>query len=126
MKLRKGDTVEVITGKDKGKQGEIAFVFPKTNKVIINGVNTAAKHQRPRRANDPGGIIEKDLPIDASNVMYVHKGKTKESRFSPRLKAAVAHELDVTELAKNEPQRLFPDSPKTEPLPKWVPSDPTW
>ena len=76
MKLKKGDLVEVITGKDRGKQGEIAFVFPTTNKVIINGVNTAAKHQRPRRANDPGGIIEKDLPIDASNVMYVHKGKT--------------------------------------------------
>jgi large subunit ribosomal protein L24 len=75
MKLKKGDLVEVITGKDKGKQGEIAFVFPKTNKVIVNGVNTASKHQRPTRANDPGGIIDKDLPIDASNVMLVHKGK---------------------------------------------------
>ena len=76
MKLKKGDLVEVITGKDKGKQGEIAFIFPKVNKVIINGVNTAAKHQRPTRANDPGGIIDKDLPINASNVMFVHKGKT--------------------------------------------------
>mgnify|MGYP006307877011 FL=1 len=75
MKLRKGDTVEVITGKDKGKQGEIAFVFPKTNKIIINGVNTASKHQRPQRANEPGGIIEKDMPLDASNVMLVHNGK---------------------------------------------------
>ena len=86
MKLKKGDLVEVITGKDKGKQGEIAFVFPKTNKVIINGVNTAAKHQRPRRANDPGGIIEKDLPIDASNVMYVHKGKTVRLGYSTNAK----------------------------------------
>ena len=75
MKLKKGNTVEVITGKDKGKQGEIAFVFPKSNKVIVNGVNTAAKHQKARRANDPGGIIDKDLPIHASNVMLVHKGK---------------------------------------------------
>ena len=74
MKLKKGDLVEVITGKDKGKQGEIAFVFPKTNKVIINGVNTSAKHQRPVRANDPGGIIDKDMPMNASNVMLVHKG----------------------------------------------------
>ena len=73
-KLKKGDTVEVITGKDKGKQGEIAHVFPKTDKVLINGVNTASKHQRATRANDQGGIIEKDLPIHASNVMYVHKG----------------------------------------------------
>ena len=75
MKLRKGDTVEVITGKDKGRQGEIEHVFPKTNKVIVSGVNTASKHQRPTRANDQGGIIDKDMPIDASNVMLVHKGK---------------------------------------------------
>jgi large subunit ribosomal protein L24 len=75
MKLRKGDTVEVITGKDKGKQGEIAFVFPKTNKVIVNGINVAAKHQKARRANEQGGIIHKDLPLHASNVMLVHKGK---------------------------------------------------
>jgi large subunit ribosomal protein L24 len=74
MKLRKGDTVEVITGKDKGKQGEIAFVYPKTNKVVIHGVNTASKHQQARRANEPGGIIDLDLPIDASNVMLVHTG----------------------------------------------------
>ena len=75
MKLKKGDLVEVITGKDKGKQGEIAFVFPKDNTVIVNGVNTASKHQRPIRANDPGGIIEKDMALDASNVMLVHNGK---------------------------------------------------
>ncbi len=75
MKLRKGDTVEVITGKDKGKQGEIAFVFPKTNKIIVNGINVASKHQKARRANEQGGIIHKDLPLHASNVMLVHKGK---------------------------------------------------
>ncbi len=75
MKLKKGDTVEVITGKDKGKQGEIAFVFPKTNQVIINGVNTAQKHQRAQRANEQGGIIDKDMPINASNVMLVYKGR---------------------------------------------------
>jgi len=75
MKLKKGDTVEVITGKDKGKQGEIAFVFPKINRIIVNGINVASKHQRAQRANDPGGIIEKDLPFDASNVMLVHKGQ---------------------------------------------------
>ena len=75
MKLRKGDTVEVITGKDKGKQGEIDRVFPKTNKIIVHGVNTASKHSRPTRANEQGGIIDKDLPFDASNVMLVHNGK---------------------------------------------------
>ena len=75
MKLRKGDTVEVITGKDKGKQGEIEHVFPKTNKLIVNGVNTASRHSKPTRANEQGGIIDKDMPIDASNVMLVHGGK---------------------------------------------------
>jgi large subunit ribosomal protein L24 len=74
LKLKKGDTVEVITGKDKGRQGEIAFVFPKTNKIIVNGINVASKHQRPLRANEPGGIIDKDMPLDASNVMLVHNG----------------------------------------------------
>lgn len=76
MKLRKGDTVEVITGKDKGKQGEIDQVFPKSGKIIVHGVNTASKHSKPTRANEQGGIIDKDLPFDASNVMLVHGGKT--------------------------------------------------
>ena len=75
MKLKKGDTVEVITGKDKGKQGEIEFVFPKSNKIIVQGINIAAKHSKPSRANEQGGIIDKDMPLDASNVMLVHKGK---------------------------------------------------
>ena len=75
MKLRKGDPVVVITGKDKGKEGVVERVMPKQNKVIVTGVNTAAKHQTARRANEQAGIIDKDMPIDASNVMYLHKGK---------------------------------------------------
>jgi large subunit ribosomal protein L24 len=75
MKLKKGDTVVVISGKDKGREGEVAQVLPAENKVIVNGVNTARKHQKARAANQQGGIIERDMPIDASNVMLVHKGK---------------------------------------------------
>ena len=75
MKLRKGDTVVVIAGKDKGKEGEVAQVFPSDNKVIVTGVNTAKKHQKARSATQQGGIIDRDMPIDASNVMLVHKGK---------------------------------------------------
>ena len=106
MKLKKGDTVEVITGKDKGKQGEIAFVFPKTNKVIVNGINVASKHQKARRANEPGGIIEKDLPIHASNVMLVHKGKTVRVGYkinNDGTKVRVARPSGVDQL----PVRLF-------------------
>jgi large subunit ribosomal protein L24 len=75
MKLKKGDTVVVITGKDKGKQGQVMTVLPASNKVIVAGVNLASKHQKPRRANQQAGIIEKDMPMHASNVMLVHKGK---------------------------------------------------
>ena len=75
MKLKKGDTVVVITGKDKGAQGEVLQVLPTENKVIVSGVNIAKKHQKARRVNEPGGIIDRDMPMDASNVMLVHKGK---------------------------------------------------
>ena len=78
MKLKKGDTVRVITGKDKGVEGVITEVFPATNKVIVTGVNTAKKHQKARSATQQGGIIDRNMPIDASNVMLVHKGKTTQ------------------------------------------------
>ena len=75
MKLKKGDTVIVITGKDKGKQGEVQRVLPAADKVVVSGVNTATKHAKARRANDKAGIIDRDMPIHVSNVMLVHKGK---------------------------------------------------
>ena len=76
MKLKKGDTVIVIAGKDKGKQGEITKVLPKENKVEIEGVNVAKRHLAARGgASNTGGIVDKDMPINASNVMLVHKGK---------------------------------------------------
>ncbi|HEX2785140.1 MAG TPA: 50S ribosomal protein L24 [Ilumatobacteraceae bacterium] len=75
MKLRKGDTVKVIAGKDRGQEGEVVQVFPTQNKVLVNGINTAKKHSKARRANQPGGIIDRDMPVDASNLMLMHKGK---------------------------------------------------
>ena len=56
--------------------------MPKDNKVLVSGVNTASKHQRARRANEQSGIIDKDMPIDASNVMYLHKGKPVRLGYS--------------------------------------------
>ena len=75
MKLKKGDTVKVISGKDKGQEGEVVHVFPSDNKVLVNGINTAKKHSKARKSNQQGGIIDRDMPVDASNVMLVHKGK---------------------------------------------------
>ncbi len=75
MKLRKGDTVRVIAGKDMNKEGEIIEVLPRRNKVIVDGVNIAKRHTKARSATTKADIIEKPMPIDASNVMFVHKGK---------------------------------------------------
>ncbi len=71
MKLREGDRVMVISGKDAGKESRIARVFPKKDKIIVEGVNTAKKHQKPRGQTMQGGIIDKDMPIHVSNVMIV-------------------------------------------------------
>ncbi|MGH8999929.1 MAG: 50S ribosomal protein L24 [Acidimicrobiia bacterium] len=71
MKLRKGDKVRVIAGKDVGREGAIMRVLPDRNRVIVDGVNVAKKHMRPTRATTQGGIIDKDMPLDASNVALV-------------------------------------------------------
>jgi large subunit ribosomal protein L24 len=71
MELRTGDQVKVVTGKDKGKESRVAHVFPKTGKIIVEGVATARRHTRPRGQTMQGGIIDKDMPIDASNVMIL-------------------------------------------------------
>jgi large subunit ribosomal protein L24 len=71
MRLKTGDKVMVITGKDAGKESRIAKVFPTDHKVIVEGVNTSKKHQKPRGRTMQGGIIDKDMPIDSSNIMIV-------------------------------------------------------
>ena len=68
MKLRKGDRVIVLSGKDRGQTGEIMKVLPDVNKVIVEGINVAKKHQRQTQARIKGGIIDKDMPLAASAV----------------------------------------------------------
>jgi len=70
-KLRKGDEVEVLTGKDRTKRGTIMKVLPKENKVIVEGVNVAKKHQRQTKARVKGGIIDKDMPLHTASVALV-------------------------------------------------------
>ena len=69
MKIKKNDTVQVIAGKDKGKKGKVVAVFPKTNKVVVEGVNIQTKHAKAQQ-NAPAEIRKQEGPIDASNVMY--------------------------------------------------------
>ena len=71
MKLKKGDTVKVIAGKDTGKESIVSKVLPAKGKVQVEGVNTAKRHTKPSGQTMQGGIIDKDMPIDASNVMIV-------------------------------------------------------
>jgi len=74
LKIKRGDKVEVIAGKDKGKQGKVLHVNREDDRVVVEGINMISKHQKPRGA-DQGGIIKKEAAIHASNVMYVHNGK---------------------------------------------------
>ena len=81
MKLVKGDKVIVISGKDKGKIGNIQKALPKEHKVIVDGVNVRKKHVKPSQTNPEGSIQEIFAPIDVSNVMYYDKKKKKGSRI---------------------------------------------
>ena len=81
LKIKKGDTVKVITGKDKDKEGKVLSVDAKKAKVLVEGVNMITKHAKPTAANQNGGIVQKEAPIDISNVMYVHKGKATRIGF---------------------------------------------
>jgi large subunit ribosomal protein L24 len=73
MKIRKGDRVKVLTGKDRGKEGEVITVHTAAGKVTVEGVNVAKKHQKPTRSMQQGGIIDKPMPIDVSNVSLIDR-----------------------------------------------------
>jgi large subunit ribosomal protein L24 len=75
MKIRKDDTVVVLSGKDKGKHGKVVRTFPAQDKLIVEGVNVAKRHQKPTRSMQQGGIIDKAMPIHVSNVALVVDGK---------------------------------------------------
>jgi large subunit ribosomal protein L24 len=79
MKIKKGDNVVVISGRDKGKQGEVLRVFPDASRLIVQGVHIARRHAKPRMG-DPGGIVEKELTIHVSNVSHLDPKSGKPSR----------------------------------------------
>ena len=81
MKIKKGDMVKVIAGTDKGKEGKVISVDQKNGRVVVENVNMLTKHTKPSMANQNGGIIHQEAPIDISNVMYVHKGETTRIGF---------------------------------------------
>lgn len=89
MKIKKDDMVKVIAGKDKGKEGKVLSVDAKNHKVLVEGVNKVFKHSKPSMQNQAGGIIEKEAPIDISNVMYLYKGSPVRVGFQGEKKDKV-------------------------------------
>ena len=81
LKIKKGDTVKVIAGKDNGSEGKVLSVDSKNHKVLVEGINMITKHQKPSQANPNGGIVQKEAPIDISNVMLVVKGQATRVGF---------------------------------------------
>ena len=81
LKIKKGDTVKVIAGKDKDKEGKVIAVDHKNGRVTVEGVNMLTKHTKPSMTNQNGGIVHQEAYIDASNVMYLHKGAATRVGF---------------------------------------------
>lgn len=85
MNVKKNDTVVVLSGKDKGKQGKVLSVNPEAGKVIVEGVNVATRHQKPRRQGEEGGIVKKETPIYACKVMTVCPKCNKATRVAHKI-----------------------------------------
>ena len=83
-KIKKGDLVRVIAGKDKGKEGKVISIDRKNERVLVEGINMITKHTKPSAQNQNGGIINQEAPISISNVMYVVNGKTTRIGFTEK------------------------------------------
>ena len=85
LKIKKGDRVQVLTGKDRGAKGEVTRVLPEAGKVIVDGVNVAKKHQKATKATMQGGIIDKDMPLPVANVALLCPSCSKPTRVGYKL-----------------------------------------
>ena len=85
MKIRKNDMVMIISGNDRGKTGKVLKVFPKKYRLIIEGINLRKKHTKPNQKNPQGGILEKEAPINASNVMILDPKTSEPTRIGSRI-----------------------------------------
>lgn len=85
MKIKKGDTVLVISGNDKGKTAQVLKVLIKTDRVVVEGVNVVSRHTKPSNSNPDGGIVKKEAPIHASNVMLVDPKTNERTRVGSKV-----------------------------------------
>ncbi len=83
MKIKKGDTVLVISGKDKARKGKVIEVFPKQNRLIVEGINLRKKHMKPKKSGEKGQIVETSAPLNASDVKFICSkcGKAARTRY---------------------------------------------
>ncbi len=88
MKTKKGDTVKIISGKNRGKTGKITLVFPKKNKIVVEGVNIRKRHTRPKKQGQKGQIIQMPMPIDVSNAVLICSRCSKPTRVGSRVVGA--------------------------------------
>lgn len=82
MKIKKGDTVKIISGKDRGKSGKITVVLSENNRIVVEGVNMRKKHTRPKRQGQKGQIVQMPMPVHVSNAMLICSSCNKTTRIS--------------------------------------------
>jgi len=85
MKIKKNDNVKIISGNSKGKTGKVLKVFPKDNRAIVEGVNLRKRHTKPSQKNPQGGIVEKEAPINVSNIMILDPKSNETTRIGARI-----------------------------------------
>ncbi len=85
MKIHKNDNVMVVAGNDRGKTGKVLKVFPKINRIIVEGINLRLRHSKPSQTNPQGGIVEKESPIHVSNVMLIDPNNSQPSRLGSQI-----------------------------------------
>ena len=123
MTVKKGDTVVVITGKEKGKTGKVLEVFPENNRVLVDGVNVVSRHQKARNQQEKSGIVKKSAPLDASNVMVVCPSCGKATRVHHKVidgkkvrvcKCGVSLDKAYVKAAKKDAKKAKADTVKEQ------------
>lgn len=99
MKVKVGDKVKILAGKDKGKEGKVTITLKKKDRVVVEGVNIVKKHQKPGRTNETGGILETENPIHVSNVKVIESSSKKEAKEAKAEKAPKAEKKPAAKKA---------------------------
>ncbi len=106
MKIKKGDTVLIISGKYRGKKGKVLKAFPKERKILVEGINIVKKHQKPRRAGEKGQIVEMPAPIDVSNAKLICPKCGKATRVGYKIISNIKNQKSKIRICKKCGQEI--------------------